>query len=542
MAGNQPDGTVEEHAGRMGRRGVLMSTAVVSAGTAVSRVLGLVREILMAVAFGTSLTKSAFDVAFKVPNLFRRLFGEGALSAAFVPVFSDVLEQKGLEEANRFVSRIMTMLATALCVICAAGILTVTAVLHYAELGERAAAVLPLLRIMLPYAFFICLVAVCMGILNSFHRFAVPAFTPVLLNVVWILAVIFACPRMGVRLEDRIVAVALGILAAGALQLAVQLPFLYRLGLRPTVSFSWKDPAVSKVLLLMGPAALGMGVHQVNVVVDGLLALWAGPWAPAALTYAERMIYLPLGVFATALGTVLLPTFSRHAARNEDEHIRTRLGDALRDITLVMMPAAAGLIALAGPIIQVTFEWKGGRFSGDSTLLTARALAFYAPGLVVFSVYKVLVPVFYAMKDTMTPVRIGLRVVLLNFLLNVAFVLSWPAMFKHAGLAFATVISSGVNCVALGTILHRKVGNPGWMRFAVVLAKALAVSAVMGIASRLSYGALATALLPWLGDGKGTALAALAGGIAVGIAVYAVLAMLLFRSELRELRSRGRRA
>ena len=527
------------------RRGIFRSTAIIAAFTGLSRVLGLVREMLMAGLFGTSLAKSAFDVAFTIPNLFRRLFGEGALSAAFVPVMTETLTKEGLGEANKLVSRAMTMLGVTLAVIVLGGVLMLTAILGSGmELGSKAAAVLPLLRIMLPYMFFICLVAMCMAVFNSLHHFALPAATPVLLNLVWIAVLVFLCPKMGRRPSERIYGVAFGVLVAGVVQLAVQLPLLMKHGIRPVVSFAWRDRRITTILALMGPAALGMGVHQVNVCIDKLLALWAAPWAPAALTFAERLVYLPLGIFATALGTVLLPTYSRQAAEGNHDDIRTTLGQATSNLMVVMIPAAVGLGVLAVPIVRLAFEWRKGVFDADSTLQTARALWFYAPGLVVFSLYKMLVPAFYALKDTRTPVRIGLRVVGLNFALNVLFVLTWPRAYKHAGLALATVIASAVNSVALAWILTRRIGSPGWKSIALRAAKVAVAAGVMGGVAYAAYP-WAEGLLGCYGvSGKVAQLLALCGTILVAAGVYAAVASVVCRQEIRQFlaaRRSGRR-
>lgn len=519
----------------MPKHSVLRSVAVVSGCTAASRVLGFVREVLMAVFFGTTLAKSAFDVAFKIPNLFRRLFGEGALSAAFIPVFSESLQKEGREAAGRLAGRIMTMLGLTLALIVVGGILVVSGCLKWASLGHRATAVLPLLRIMLPYMFFICLVALCMGILNSFHHFAVPAFTPVFLNVVWILIMLFLCPRFGVTPAEQIYGVAWGILAAGLLQLLLQVPALIRFGFRPRLSMDWRDPRVVKVLALMGPAALGMGVTQINVVIDGVLALAVGDWAPAALTYAERLIYLPLGVFGTAMATVLLPTFSHQAANARPDQVRATMAEALGSLMLVMIPATIGLLVLARPVVELAFVWKGGMFGAQSTLRTMRAVCFYAPGLVVFSLYKVFVPAFYAMHDTRTPVRVGVWVVGLNLALNILFVVTWPQEYKHAGLAFATVLSSGVSVAVLACILQRRSGSPGWWPVATIAARALIGALVMGWMVRLLHSRVATLVAVYGVGDKASQIVSVVGSILSGIMLYTALMLVLCPSQTRRL-------
>ncbi len=501
---------------------VLKSTAVVGLGTGLSRLLGLVREILMAVVFGTSLAKSAFDVAFRIPNLFRRLFGEGALSAVFVPVFTEVREREGTERANVLFGHVGTLLASALFIIVGLGILILLAIENLWELGPKAAAVVPLLRIMLPYVFFLCLVGLCMGTLNSLGHFALPAMTPILLNLVWIASLLWICPRFGTTPDEQIYGLALGILAAGAIQLLVQFPVLTKMGIRPRLSFGLSDEKVKRMLILMGPAALGVGVHQVNVVIDGILALWVGPWAPAALTYAERMIYLPLGIIATALGTVLLPTFSKQAASVDMEGMMRTLNASMRNILLIMVPAAMGLIVLARPIVQLVFTWEGGMFDASSELYTARAMAFYGAGLVVFSLYKVMVPAFYAMQDMRTPVRVGLWAVGLNFVLNITFILTWPAGFKHAGLALATVIASGVNCFVLGVLLHRRHGGLDWSGIGRALLCAAFGSLGMSAIVRASHFIFRDACSSVSLHEKWVQLISVGGAILVGMVVYAL--------------------
>ncbi|MDA0989873.1 MAG: murein biosynthesis integral membrane protein MurJ, partial [Verrucomicrobia bacterium] len=483
------------------------------------------------------LAKSAFDVAFTVPNLFRRLFGEGALSAAFVPVFAETLEQDGLDKANQLAAKVGTLLSCVLLVLVGGGMLGVSLVLEWATLGPKAAAVLPLVRIMFPYVLMICLVALAMGILNAFSHFATSALSPVLLNVIWIAFLLWVCPRYGETAIEQIHVLAWGILLGGLAQLLVQLPALHRHGIKPYLSFAWRDGRIRRLLYLMGPAALGMGVHQVNVLMDKLLALLVGDWAPAAMTYAERLIYLPLGLIATALGTVLLPTFSRHAARAEPLAMRATLGRSLCGLMMVMIPAAVGLIALGTPIVELIFRWKTGIFQSESTLQTVRALRWYAPGLIVFSIYKVVVPAFYGLQDTRTPVRLGVWCVLLNFGLNLLFIWSWPEGWKHAGLAFATVISSGVNGLVLALILHRRIGDPGWCQLGLSGVKFLIGSLLMAFAVHGIYRWGHTQVLH---DSKGLDAGLVMVAIAGGLGVYALWLRIVASREWNALR--GKRA
>ncbi len=511
---------------------MMRSTAVVSVCTALSRILGLTRNVLMASMFGTSLVQSAFVIAFKIPNLFRRLFGEGALSAAFIPVFTEVMAREGMEKANIMAGRVMTMLAVTLSMIVLGGILVITAWLKFLPVNETTLAVLPLLRIMMPYMFFICLVALCMAILNSFNHFFLPAFTPVILNVVWIFMLIFVCPRLGDTAGERIYGVAWGILGAGAIQFCVQIPMLLKHGFNPGISFFWRDENVRKILMLMGPAAFGTGVFQINVLIDSLLALVVAQWAPAALSFAELLINLPLAVFSIALGTVLLPTFSRQVAERRPDDMKKTLNLAVRIHVFLMLPAVIGLLVLAGPIVRALYE--SGEFDSLSTIRTTRAVMFYAPGLIVFGMYKLIVPVFYALKDTATPVRVGVRVVALNLVMNIAFILTWPAEYKHAGLAFATVLASAVNCFVLALILQRKIGSPGWNTIARSSGRSLAAAIVMGLVLLGSIPLIEGAITAMGGEGKTMQILTVIISILLGLAVYFLLASKLCKSEMQE--------
>lgn len=517
---------------------IYRSAAIVGAATGLSRLLGFVREVLMASFFGTSLAQSAFVVAFTIPNLFRRLFGEGALSAAFIPVFTGTLEREGRDAAWALGRRMLSLLSVVLGAIVCVGLVVCTLVLLREDTGARTALIVSLLRIMLPYMLFICLVALCMAILNAFRHFAVPAVAPVLLNVVWIFTLVGICPFLPEDDVLRIHVVAWGIVAAGALQLLAQFPVMRRFGYRLRFETDWRDPRVRRVLVLMAPAALGMGIHQVNVLVDRLLAVWVADWAPAALNFSERLIYLPLGVIATALGTVLLPTFSAQAAAaRRDDMLRT-LAQALRAVLLIMTPATVGLLVLAGPVVWLSFAWPGGAFDADSAWQTLRALQFYAPGLLVFSLYKLLTPVFYAQQDTRTPVRIGVWAVVLNLALNILFILTWPTDIRHAGLAAATVLSSGASCLALAVLIQRRVGSPGWRALGGSLLRCLLASAIMAWCAHTVTHALLPDALPMTWTTKARQGVAVLAGVATGIGVYALLVPLLCRPEWRAVRAR----
>jgi putative peptidoglycan lipid II flippase len=524
---------------------IMKSVAVVSLMTGLSRILGLFREWLMAYFFGTSLQKSAFDVAFRIPNLFRRLFGEGALSAAFIPVYAETLKAEGAEAANRLASRIAGFLVAVLGCVTAGGILLSFWLQRLTEDSVRAGAVYPLLRITLFYAPLICLAALAIGVLNTLRKFALPALVPVFLNVVWILALVGVCPFMADDLDRRIQVVAWSTLAAGFVQVGAVLPALRKAGVPLRIRFDWlRDERVSRVLRLSLPMAVGMGAVQINLFVDGLLALYAGTWGPSAMEYAERITYLPMGLVGTAFATVLLPTLAQHAADEDHARLRATLERALRSIAVIMLPMSVGLTVLALPIINLIYTWKSGRFDAQSAIYSSRALMGYAPGLLVFSFYKSLTPAFYALKDMRTPLRSSLICVVVNFSLNVLFVLTWPDGWKHVGLAVATVISSALNCWLLAVALRRHCGAPDLRALAATVARLAVAAAGMGAAAYGAERALDAQLLAAGWPYKARELAAVSAAIAAGALTYVALTWCLCRGALVEvfedLRFRGR--
>ena len=505
----------------MENRNVIRFAFAVGGFTLLSRVLGMVRDVLTAGFFGTSLAMSSFVVAFRIPNLFRALFGEGALSSAFIPVFMDSRRNEGEDAAWRLARRVTTLVGVVLLGIVALGIVGMSAALRWPDLGEKAATVLPLARIMLPYVFFICMAALAMAVLNSYRKFSVSAFTPALLNITWILAIWFIVPVVRGGASAQIRALAWTVFAAGAVQLAYQIPSLLRVGWRPGLDVDWRDPRVKQVFMLMGPSALGLAVNQVNVMVNSLLALWVGVWAPSALFYAERLIYLPQGILATSLGTVLLPVLSDFAAQKQHAEMRAAIHHGLRTLLFVMTPAAVGLFVLAEPVVRMLFEH--GSFGPQSTWLTARALSFYAPGLMVFCLAKVFVPAFYALQDTRTPVKIGLCGVTLNFTLNVCCALTLPEYWRHAGMAFSTVVAEGFNGLMLAYFLRRTLGPFGLRGILAGLGRALGAAAVMAAVAWFAEREITTWLYVYLPH-KAAQIVGVPTAIALGIAAYFGLA------------------
>jgi putative peptidoglycan lipid II flippase len=503
------------HSGRK----IFESTSVISVFTGISRLLGLVREILMARFFGTSLARSAFDIAFRIPNLFRAILGEGALNAAFVPLFTEALEKEGEEGAHKLAASIFTLVGSILLLIVGVGTLILLTLSSF-DLGGKCNAVVSLACVTLPYVFFICLAALCMGVFHSRGKFWVPAASQGLLNIVWIavLCGMFFFPILGSTPSQRIYAVAWSIIVAGAAQLAFQSFFLRRQGFNPRLSFDWADDRVKRFRRLMLPVVLGSGVTQLNVFVSSILALSIGEWAPAALGYADRLIYLPVGMFATALGSVLLPTFSRQAANDRKDDLIKMLNGAIRNICIVMTPVAAVTLALALPIVTLVF--RAGEFDEHSAMLTSRALLAYVPGFIVFGIYKVVVPAFYGMQDTKTPVVIAFCSTLLNLALNILSVMFLPDGYQHAGLAGSNVLSSLFASIALLVVLNRKVGGLGFVRTAWSMVSTLISGLIMGVATYRTYSFVTGRWFNVIDGGKFHEFGAVSVSAMAGLLVY----------------------
>ncbi|MBR0056619.1 MAG: murein biosynthesis integral membrane protein MurJ, partial [Kiritimatiellae bacterium] len=421
--------------------GIAANAAVVAFMTLVSRAGGLVREMLMAHFFGAGVMKSAFDVAYRLPNLFRRLFGEGALSAALIPVYAEVAENDGRDEANKVASAVAGVTVAILGALSALGVLASFAVVRHFSIGERWLEVMPLLRIMLPYAPLICLAALVMGVLNSLKSFAVPALAPAFQNLCCIIALACVCPFLPDDGALRIRVVSWSILVSGAVQVAVQLPVLRRHGVPLSLAVPRPlPPGVRRVFRLMAPMALSAGLVQLNVFLDSLLAMKAGEWGPSALGYADRIVYLPLAIFGTAFYTALLPALSASVAVRDDSGFSASFARILRGAILVLAPASLGLVALAAPVTSLIY--KSGAFEDQATARTSLALVAYSAGLVQAGVHKLALAPFFALKDSMTPMVVGAAGVALNLAMNLFFIWMLPVEVKPIGIAVATAISS----------------------------------------------------------------------------------------------------
>ena len=540
----------------MSSRKTLANVFTVGAFTMLSRVLGLVREMLQSRLIGAGVEQAAFTLAFAIPNMARKLFGEGALTAAFVPVFKGEVEADSLERASRLARAVMTMVLLMLGAIVLLLIGGLEVVVHFRDsLGlkdtPRLLLTIRLVKTLLPYMIFICGAAFGMGVLNALGRFKASSFMPCLLNFFWI-GILAWLALSGViheaypdflpgiftdyRLDQRIHRVAMAILIAGAVQMAFMFWRMHKAGVSPRLSFSgWRDSKVVLVWKNLGIAALGAGAIQINYMLDQLLAQLASDWAAGVIGYAERLMDLPLGVIGVAFGTVLLPTFAGLFAKGDVDGAREALSPSVVSLMFVMLPAAAGLFVLAPEITAVIYQ--GGAFDALATVRVSRALAVYAVGLGFFGFQKTMVPWFQAQNDMKTPLRVTVYTVIVNAVLNVLAVWLLPVEWRHVGLALSTVLCAAIGCAILVALARRRNGSLGLRKaFGVIgapgpLMKMLAASILMGFAVAAAKPLVA----------NGPAIAALAVLIALGAVVYGVLSLVFMREQIRGFHLRFRR-
>jgi putative peptidoglycan lipid II flippase len=430
---------------------LLKSTLTVGSMTLLSRVFGLIRDVTLATVFGVSGGTDAFLVAFKIPNFMRRLFAEGAFSQAFVPVFSEYKEKHSREALRDLVNHVAGSLGVVLLLIAVLGSVAAPLLVYLFAPGfsgdpVRHELTADMLRITFPYLFFISLVAFCGGILNSYNKFAVPAFTPVILNLCLITAALWLAPMF----EQPLMALAWGVAVAGVLQLLLQFPWLLKLKLFPVPRLKRNHPGVSKILRLMLPAVIGSSVMQINLILDTILASFLTIGSVTWLYYSDRMLEFPLGVLGIAIATVILPALSQHHANESRESFNRTLDWALKLVMLIALPAGIGLLLLAGPILATLFQH--GDFAANDTYMASLSLMAYILGLPAFILIKVLAPGFYSRQDTKTPVRIAIIAMICNMALNILFVVSMVMLqyeAPHVGLALATSSSGYINALLL---------------------------------------------------------------------------------------------
>lgn len=507
---------------------VTRAAGVNSSATSLSRILGLIRDATLSYFFGTTGVNSSFLFAFSIPNLLRKLFGEGAMASSFVPLFADEIHNNGQDNAWNAANVTMTMLAallTLIAVLIATGCLIATI---WVTEDQSARLTLLLTAVMIPYCILICLTALCGAMLNTLGHFARPALAPVLLNIAIIAAAWLSkwlVPGTH-TMSTHIYFVAIGVLIGGAAQLLYQIPALARRGYRFRAIWSLSHPFVTRIATIMAPAILGVGVTQVNVMVDRFLARIVNERGVSVLFYADRLVELPLGVFGVAVAVAVLPTISFCAAKNDDEGFTKAIAFALRQVCFIIIPAAVGLILLADPIITLLFQ--RGEFDIQSTEYTVKALRLYAIGLVGFSFVKIIVPAFYARKDTRTPVIIGACVLVLNITLNLILM----QFMEERGLALSTSICAYVNAFVLLYMLRRRCGPLGMRIVAGSLIKTCILSAIMGVCvyASMQWCAHITSATHFIGK-------CIQAGVPlfIGLASYTVLSFATGQIEMKEL-------
>ena len=497
---------------------LLKALLTVSSMTLLSRVLGFVRDVVIARAFGAGAYTDAFFVAFKIPNLLRRLFAEGAFSQAFVPVLAEYKNRRGDAATRVLVDHVASVLFIALLVVSAAGWLAAPVIIYLTAPGFAADAqklelTVALLRIVFPYILFISLTALAGAILNTYSRFSVPAFTPVLLNVCFIVFGVWLTPYF----DPPVKALAWAVFCGGLAQLAFQFPFLGRIGLVPRLRLDWRDEGVWRVLRLMAPAAFGVSIAQVSLLINVVFASFLVTGSVSWLYYADRLMEFPSGMLGAALGTILLPSLAREHANGTRDEYRRLLDWGLRLTFLLAVPAAVALALLAVPLVATLF--MHGEFAARDVLMTRQAVVAYSVGLLGIILVKILAPGFYARQDIRTPVRIAVLTLFATQAMNLVFV--WP--LAHAGLALAIGLGACMNAALLYRGLARAGiyrPEPGWAPF---LGKLLLALAAMGATLWLAAGPTQW----WLEAPGSTRILRLVGLVSAGAAVYFIALVLL---------------
>jgi putative peptidoglycan lipid II flippase len=463
------------------------AASTVSLLTLASRITGLVRELLVAATFGASGLTDAFNVAFRIPNLFRRLFAEGAFSQAFVPTLAHSKERDGDAATHRLIDSVATLLAWILLATCVIGVIAAPVLVWALASGFKQTphsfdATVVMTRWMFPYIGFMSLVALSSGVLNTWKRFAVPAATPVLLNLCMIAAAWLGAPWFGRHGIEPIYAMSAGVIMGGVLQLGVQIPVLARLGLLPRIGVTWSrvraawsDPGTRHVARMMAPALLGVGVAQVSLLINTQIASWLPTGSVTWLTYADRLMEFPTAMLGVALGVVLMPQLAAARAGNDPQRYSAMLDWGLRLVVLLAVPSSIALLLFAKPLVATVFHY--GAFKDSDVPQVALALAGYGVGLLGLVAIKVLASGFYASQDMRTPVRIAVVVLVITQLLNIVLV-PW---LRHAGLALSIAIGALINAGWLLAGLLRRGSyrpSPGWARFALQVFAASALLAV----------------------------------------------------------------
>ncbi len=503
---------------------LLKALAAIGSMTLISRILGFLRDTIIARVFGAGLYSDAFFVAFKIPNLLRRLFAEGAFSQAFVPILAEYKTRRGHDETRDLVDHVASLLALILLAVTAIGVLAAPVIIYISAPGfsstpQKFDLTVQLLQLTFPYIFFISLVSAAGGILNTYSKFSVPAFTPVLLNLSFIGCALWLAPYF----DPPVLALGIAVLLGGVLQLGFQLPYLAGIGLLPRFRLKFNDEGVWRILKLMGPAVFGVSISQISLLINTIFASFLVTGSVSWLYYADRLMEFPTGILGVALGTILLPSLAKHYADASTDEYSRLLDWGLRLTLLLALPAALALAVLSVPLISTLFFY--GKFSLHDLWMTREALLAYSLGLLGLIMVKVLAPGFYARQNIRTPVKIALFTLFATQLMNLAFI--WH--LKHAGLALSIGLGACLNAGLLFYHLRRHgIYHPqaGWLKFFLQVAAALAaMTAVLWFAMGAEE--------EWLKGGIVSRVAHLSWTVVAGAAAY-FAALALFGVRIKD--------
>jgi len=490
---------------------ITKAATVIGTGTLLSRILGFFRDMAIANFFGTGMAADAFFVAFRIPNLWRRLVGEGSLTISFIPVYTEYLTQRSEEETRKVTHAAFTIAGVVLLILTVLGILFSPILIKivapgFIQIPEKFELTVTLNKIIFPYLFFMGLFALCMGILNSYRHFFAPAVAPIFLNISIIVSVFLFYHTFKVP----VMTLALGVLAGGVIQFLFQIPFLWKRGITFRFNFNFRNPAIKRIGFLMVPGLIGTGLYQMNTFIDMMFASFLPSGSVSYLFFADRLIEFPLGIFAIAVGMASLPSLSGLASQGKIEELKETVSFAFRLVSFISVPAMVGLIALKTPIINLLFQ--RGLFDYSATEKTAFALLFYSVGLWAIAGSRIIAPAFYSLQDTWTPMKIALICLGANLIFRA--VLIFPLM--HGGLALATSLSSTLNLILLLRKLGPKLGGVDKRRNIQSLLRIFLCSLPMGLAAYLicSIGDWSTA------GNVGEKMLILFSGIVIGIGFY----------------------
>lgn len=499
------------------KRKVSLAAGSVGSMTLISRLFGFLRDMVIAMMFGSSAAADAFFVAFRIPNIQRRILGEGAVSAAMIPVYGEYVNTKNEEETKRFASNLFNI-QTAMLIVTALGIsalapFVITAFAPgFLDDPEKFGLTVTLTRWMAPFLIFIGMSAFCMGLLNTHGIFALPAAAPIVLNIAMILGALFISPKM----DEPIMGLAVGVVLGGLFQFLFQLPSAMKNGFSFSAVFNWKDAGMVKVAKLLGPAIIGFGVYEISLLIETLLASLLPSGSISYLYYANRLVQLPLGVFGVALGIAILPTLTEQASKKMFGQLRDTLSFGIRWILFITIPATVGLMVLSYPIVQTL--WERGEFTASTTQGTQFALLFYSLGLCAFSGMKILTSAFYSLQDTKTPMRIGIYTMILNVVLGALLMIP----LKQGGLALATSLSAIANAAVLVFLLKKRLERLGGRKIVSSILKFTFAAGIMGVAVYAMNRWLFAPTDPLL-----MRLSIVTGEIFVGAAVYAGISAMM---------------